>query len=124
MSTGITNKPSSRTVAETVDRLESLVVSQGMTIFARIDQSAAAETVGLTLRPTQLLLFGDPRTGTPLMDTHPSLAMDLPLKALAWQDESGQVWLSYNSPQFLQERHGLPEGAFGAVDTLIDKALA
>ena len=121
---GVTHKPSVYSVTETLDRLEALVVSKGMTIFARIDQSAAAESVGLSLRPTQILLFGDPRSGTPLMDSYPSLAIDLPLKALAWQDDSGQVYLSYNAPAYLQQRHSLPPDAFGAIDVLMDKALA
>jgi len=123
-SNGITNKPSSCSVAETIDQLEALATAQGMRIFARIDQKAAAEDAGLTLRPTVLLIFGDPKSGTPLMAAHPSVALDLPLKALAWQDDSGQVWLTYNSPQYLWERHGLPIGTLKAVDNLMDKALA
>ena len=121
---GIINKPSPRSVADTIDRLEALASALGMTIFARIDQRAAAVNAGLTLRPTQLLIFGDPKSGTPLMAAHPSLALDLPLKALVWEDDSGQVWLTYNSPEYLWARHSLPVGALKAVDNLMDKAVA
>ena len=79
-----------------------------MTVFALVDHSGEAEKAGLTMRPTQLLIFGSPKGGTPLMVAAPRLAIDLPLKALAWQDEAGQVWLSYNSPEYLQQRHGFP----------------
>jgi uncharacterized protein (DUF302 family) len=123
-SNGIINKTSSRPVVETIDRLEALVISRGMKVFARIDQKAAAESAGLTMRPTLLLIFGDPKSGTPLMIAHPSLALDLPLKALAWQDDSGQVWVAYNSPQYLVERHGLPNGAFQSIEQLIDVSLS
>ena len=120
---GLVSKPSPYPVAETLDHLEALVRATGMTIFARIDQRAAAESVGLTMRPTQILIFGDPRGGTPLMTAFPSLAIDLPLKALAWEDADGQVWLSHNSPAYLQQRHGLPQTPFVAVEALMDKVL-
>ena len=123
MDNGLVSKPSQYSVAETLDRLEALARAKGMTIFARIDQSAAAEAVGLTMRPMQILIFGDPRGGTPLMDAFPSLAIDLPLKALAWEAADGQVWLSHNSPSYLQQRHGLPQTPFVAVEGLMDKAL-
>jgi uncharacterized protein (DUF302 family) len=89
--------------------LESIARAKGMTIFARIDQRAAAEQAGLEMRPTVLLLFGNPAAGTGLMNAVPSVAIDLPLKALAWEDASGNVWLSYNSPDFLRKRHGLTD---------------
>lgn len=123
---GIVSKPSKYSVAETLDRLEAVLKSKGVTIFARIDHSGEAEKAGLKLRPTQLLIFGNPKMGTGIMEAAPSAAIDLPLKALAWQDESGKVWLAYNSPEYLQQRHGLSD-EFGkkiaAVGTLIDKAL-
>ncbi len=120
---GIVSKPSPYTVAETLDRLEALVNGRGMRVFARIDQCAAAEAVGLTLRPTELLIFGDPKAGTPLMDAHPSLALDLPLKALAWQDGEDRVWLAYHSPEELARRHGLVGDPFRGMHALTDRAL-
>lgn len=93
-------------VGDTVDRLETLVTKKGMTVFARIDHAAGAAKVGKTLRPTQLLIFGNPRGGTPFMVCAQTVGIDLPLKMLAWQDEDGQVWLAYNDPMFLAKRHG------------------
>ncbi len=121
---GLVSKPSKYSVIETLDRLEALARAKDMTIFARIDQRAAAEVVGLVMRPTQILIFGDPRSGTPLMNAYPSLAIDLPLKALAWEAADGGVWLSFNSPSYLQQRHGLPQMPFGGVEGLINQALA
>ncbi|HVY06376.1 MAG TPA: DUF302 domain-containing protein [Burkholderiales bacterium] len=106
---GLVNVASSHSVAETIDRLESLVKTKQLTVFARIDFSGDAEKAGLSMPPTQMLIFGNPKAGTPLMLSAPSVAIDLPLKALAWQDASGQVWLSYNAPEYLQSRHGLPD---------------
>ena len=123
VASGIKTLPSPYPVAETLDRLEAVVRGKNMTIFARIDQRAAAEGAGLTLRPTQLLIFGDPKSGTPLMDKYPSLALDLPLKALAWEAAGGQVWLSYNDPEYLARRHGLDGNPFGGVNVLVGKAL-
>lgn len=123
MDNGIVSKPSPYSVAETLDRLEALLHRKSIKIFARIDQQAEAAGVGLTLRPTQILIFGDPQVGTPLMDMHPSLALDLPLKALAWEMEGGKVWLSYNSPAYLKDRHELLQEPFGAVVVLMDEAL-
>lgn len=107
-SNGIIDVPVPFNVSEALARLEAVLQTKGIAIFARIDQKHKAETVGLTLRPTELLLFGNPRAGTPLMEAAPSIALDLPLKVLAWQDDSGQVWLSYNDPAYLQKRHNLP----------------
>ena len=123
MDNGIVSRPSPYSVAETLDRLEALLHQKGIKVFARIDQRAEAEGVGLNLRPTQLLIFGDPRAGTPLMTAHPSLALDLPLKALAWEADEGQVWLSYNSPAYLKDRHALPQEPFGPVVALMKEAL-
>jgi uncharacterized protein (DUF302 family) len=95
-------------VPETLQRLEALLTSKGLTIFCRIDHSGEAEKAGLKMNPTKLIIFGSPKSGTPLMLAAPTLAIDLPLKALVWQDSAGKVWLSYNSPEYLQARHNLP----------------
>jgi uncharacterized protein (DUF302 family) len=105
---GIMTLASSRGVAETLDRLESVAKSHGMTVFARINFSKDAAAVGLTLPPTQLLILGNPAGGTPLMVAAPTLALDLPLKVLAWQDESNRCRVSFNAPEYLQQRHGFP----------------
>jgi uncharacterized protein (DUF302 family) len=89
--------------------LQSVIASKGLTIFARIDHSGEATKVGLKMPPTELLIFGSPKSGTPLMIASPTLALDLPLKALVWQDGDGAAWLSYNSPEYLQQRHSIPE---------------
>src|SRR5260370_9558486 len=123
---GIISKPSSSSVPETLDRLEKVVKARGLTVFARIDHSAEAERDGLMLPPMHLLIFGNPKTGTAMMNSSPSLGIDLPLKALAWEDRSGKVWLSYNSPDYLQRRHDLKEEFLknlAAVEVLIDEAL-
>src|SRR5882762_9904189 len=106
MDRGIIDLPSPYSVPETLARLESILKEKGVTVFARIDHSGEAEKAGLTMRPTQLLIFGSPKSGTPVMIAAPSAAIDLPIKALAWEDESGKVWLSYNTPEYLQQRHG------------------
>ena len=98
---GIVNKPSKYSVKDTLDRLEAVLKSKRILIFARIDQKAAAQNVGLNMRPTELLIFGDPKAGTPLINWYPSVAIDLPLKALAWESKDGKVILSYNSPEYL-----------------------
>jgi uncharacterized protein (DUF302 family) len=120
--TGIINLPCQRSAAETADKLETLLQAKGLKLFARIDQAAEARAAGLELRPMVLLIFGDPKAGTPMMIRHPSLAMDLPLKALAWESVDGKVWLSYNSPEFLQQRHGLESPPFGALAGLLAAA--
>jgi len=108
MANGIVDVASRYSVPETLARLQTILKEKGMTVFALVDHSGEAEKAGLAMRPTQLLIFGSPKGGTPLMVAAPRLAIDLPLKALAWQDEAGQVWLSYNSPEDLQQRHGFP----------------
>ncbi|HXC98888.1 MAG TPA: DUF302 domain-containing protein [Verrucomicrobiae bacterium] len=120
--TGIIDLASKHSVIETVDRLEALLKAKGIKIFARIDQAAEAKAAGLTMRPTVLVIFGDPKAGTPLMNKYPSLAMDLPLKALVWESADGKVWLSYNSPEFLQQRHGLDAPPFGPIGNLLKAA--
>ncbi len=106
---GIVNVPSPYSVEESLDRIEAAARSKGLSIFLRLDQRMEAKKVGLDLRPTQLLLFGNPKAGTILMNASESVAIDLPLKALAWEDAESNVWLSYNSPDFLKERHELSE---------------
>ena len=108
MNQGIVDLPSRYSVPETLNQLQSILKENGVTIFALVDHSGEAAKVGLEMRPTQLLIFGNPKGGTPLMVAAPSCAIDLPLKALAWQDVEGRVWLSYNAPEYLQQRHGIP----------------
>ena len=106
---GIVNKPSKHSVEQTVEALSNILKSKGVAVFALIDHSGEAEKVGLKMRPTKLLIFGNPKAGTPLMLASPSSAIDLPLKILVWEDARGKVWVSYNSPEYLRERHGLPQ---------------
>ena len=108
MNRGIIDIPSPHSVPETLKRVEALLKEKGLAVFCRIDHSGEAEKAGLKMRPTQLLIYGSPKAGTPLMVAAPSLAIDLPLKALAWEDAQGKVWLSYNAPEYLQQRHGFP----------------
>lgn len=118
--------PSNHSVDQTVDRLKRLLQSQGVTLFALIDHSGEAEKVGMAMRPTKLLIFGNPKAGTPLMLAAPSIAIDLPLKILVWEDSEGQVWVSYNSPEYLKQRHGLPEDLLpniAVVQALVSKAV-
>jgi uncharacterized protein (DUF302 family) len=105
---GIIDKPSIHSVEQTVERLKDILHSKGVTLFALVDHSGEAEKVGMKMRPTKLLIFGSPRAGTPLMLAAPSIALDLPLKILVWEDGQGKVWVSYNSPQYLMQRHDLP----------------
>ncbi len=123
---GLIHISSRYSVPETLDRVESLLQSKGLTVFCRVDHSGEAEKVGLKMRPTQLLIFGSPKGGTPLMVAAPTLAIDLPLKALAWEDADGKVWLSYNSPDYLQRRHGIPADLLkniSGVGALLEKAV-
>jgi len=106
--TNLVTKPSQYSVPETIDRIERAVTAKGMQIFVRIDHSGEAKKVGLAMRPTQLLIFGNPKGGTAFMVAKPTAAIDLPMKALAWEDEDGKVWLTYNSPELLHARHGVP----------------
>jgi uncharacterized protein (DUF302 family) len=118
---GIITKPSHHPVDQTVERLKGLLEAKGITLFALVDHSGEAAKIGLNMPPTKLLIFGNPKAGTPLMLAAPSVALDLPLKILIWQDSGGNVWLSYNSPAYLKERHGLPQelvGTLGVVDVL------
>src|ERR1700688_3354202 len=106
---GIVNKPSKHSVEQTVEALSNILKSKGVAVFALIDHSGEAEKVGLKMRPTKLLIFGNPKAGTPLMLASPGIAIDLPLKLLVWEDGQGKVWVSYNSAEYLRERHGLPQ---------------
>jgi len=126
---GFVSKASRYPVPETMDRLVAVLQSKGMAVFARIDHSGAAEKAGLSMRASQIVIFGNPKGGTPLMVAAPTVAIDLPLKALAWEDADGKVWLGYNSPAWLKERHGIRGkddviAALGkALDAMTDKAL-
>ena len=106
---GIVQVRSRHSVAETVTRLEAALEAKGLRVFARIDHSGEAKAVGLKMRPTLLIVFGNAKAGTPLMVAAPTLAIDLPMKALVWEDADGVVWLSYNSPEYLARRHGIPD---------------
>jgi len=124
-SKGIVDKPSNHSVDETVEKLKNILQSKGVTLFALVDHSGEAEKVGMRMPPTKLLIFGSPKAGTPLMLAAPSIAIDLPLKILVWQDGDGKVWVSYNSPEYLKERHGLPPDLLAniaVVETLAAKA--
>jgi uncharacterized protein (DUF302 family) len=103
---GLLTIASSHTPVVTIDRLMSALDAKGITVFARIDHAAGAAEVGLSLRPTELLIFGNARAGTPLMQAKQTIGLDLPLKALVWQDASGKTWLSYNDPPWVVSRHG------------------
>jgi len=118
---GIISVKSSHEVKATADRLENTLKQKGMTVFARIDHAAGAQKVGQKLRPTELIVFGNPKVGTPLMQCRQSTAIDLPQKALIWEDQEGTVWYSYNDPNYLVERHGITGCA--EVVKKIEKAL-
>jgi len=105
---GIVSRPTARSVNEAVEKLLQLLKAGGVTLFALVDHSGEAEKVGLKMRPTKLLIFGNPKGGTPLMQAAPSIAIDLPLKILVWEDADAKVWISYNAPEYLAERHHLP----------------
>jgi uncharacterized protein (DUF302 family) len=105
---GLVQIPSRYSVDDTLQRLESAFATRGLQVFARVNHSGEAAKVGMKMRPTKLLIFGSPKAGTPLMVAAPTLAIDLPLKALVWEDETGKVWLIYNSPEYLRDRHGVP----------------
>jgi len=122
---GIVDKLSHQSVEETVERLKRVLQSKGVTLFAIVDHSGEAEKVGMKMRPTKLLIFGSPKAGTPLMQAAPSVAIDLPLKILVWEDVQGKVWVSYNSPAYLQQRHTIPPELvqnIAVAETLVAKA--
>jgi uncharacterized protein (DUF302 family) len=105
---GIVDRPSNHSVEDIVDRLQNILKSKGITLFALIDHSGEAEKAGLKMPPTRLLIFGSPKAGTAVMLAAPSAAIDLPLKVLVWEDAQGKVWMSFNDPAYLQERHNIP----------------
>jgi uncharacterized protein (DUF302 family) len=115
MHKGIVDKPSPYPVDLTVEKLEGLLQSRGATLFAVIDHSGEAHKVGMHMRPTKLLIFGSPKAGTLLMLAQPSVAIDLPMKILVWEDGDGHTWMSYNSPAYLKQRHGLPDELLNSV---------
>jgi len=119
---GIIDQPSQHSVEQTVERLTALLHAKGVTLFALVDHSGEAAKIGMTMPPTKLLIFGNPKAGTPLMLAAPSVAIDLPLKILVWEDAQGRTWLSYNSPAYLQERHRVPQALLqniAVVETLV-----
>jgi uncharacterized protein (DUF302 family) len=118
MAEGLTTVPSSHPAGETIDRLAAAAGQAGLEIFARVDHAAGAAAVGLELRPTLLLIFGQARGGTPFMQAAQTAGIDLPLKALAWTDADGQTWLSYNDPAWIAARHGLGAAAAAATGAL------
>jgi len=121
---GMISKKSAHGVKETLDRLEAVLKKKGLTIFARVNHGAGAKKAGIELRPTELLLFGNPKLGSHMFTSNQTAGIDLPMKALAWEDEKGQVWLTYNDPAFIAKRHGITDRAkvvakmTGALDKL------
>src|SRR5713101_4452482 len=107
-SSGLVEIPSNHSVVETVAKLKGILQEKGITLFALVDHSGEAAKAGMKMRPTKLLIFGNPKAGTPFMLAAPRSAIDLPLKILIWEDAQGKVWVTYNSPAYLQERHNLP----------------
>ena len=105
---GIVNKPSHHSVDETLSKLQTILQAKGIAVFALVDHSGEAAKVGMKMRPTKLLIFGNPKGGTPLMLAAPSIAIDLPLKILIWEDGQGKTWVTYNTAEYLTERHELP----------------
>lgn len=106
---GIVSKASKHSVDETLSKLQAVLKAKDVAVFALIDHSGEAKKVGMEMHPTKLLIFGNPKGGTPLMLAAPSIAIDLPLKILIWEDDDGKVWVSYNSPEYLAQRHALPQ---------------
>ncbi len=121
---GMTSCLSSHEAGETMERLAAAVTNRGMTILARIDHAAAAAEVGMVLRPTEVLIFGNPLAGTPLMQAAQTIGIDLPLKALVWQDDAGKIWLTYNNPIWLARRHGGDRGADQILGAMTDTLAA
>jgi uncharacterized protein (DUF302 family) len=122
---GIIDVASQHSVDDTVERLRGILAAKGVSLFALVDHSGEAAKVGMKMRPTKLLIFGSPKAGTPVMLAAPSSAIDLPLKILVWEDETGKAWVSYNAPAYLQNRHNVPGDLMpnlGVVETLAAKA--
>jgi uncharacterized protein (DUF302 family) len=122
---GIIDTLSHHSVDQTVERLKGILQAKGVTLFALVDHDGEARNAGMAMRPTKLLIFGSPKAGTPVMLAAPSIAIDLPLKILIWEDDEGRAWVSYNSPAYLQDRHGVPKELLpnmAAVEALAAKA--
>jgi uncharacterized protein (DUF302 family) len=122
---GVINIAGNHSVDQTVEKLKGVLQAKGVNLFALVDHSGEAEKVGMKMRPTKLLIFGSPKGGTPVMLAAPGIAIDLPLKILIWEDSQGKVWVSYNSPAYLKERHGVPQELLqniAVVETLAAKA--
>jgi uncharacterized protein (DUF302 family) len=122
---GLIDIPSDHSVDETVEQLKRILQERGITLFALIDHSGEAAKAGMQMRPTKLLIFGNPKAGTPVMLAAPTSAIDLPLKILVWEDVQGKVWVSYNSPDYLQERHNVPANLLpniAAIESVAKKA--
>jgi Uncharacterized conserved protein len=115
---GIISIPTKYSVDQTVEKLAAILQAKGITLFALVDHSGEAAKVDMEMLPTKLLIFGTPKAGTPLMLAAPSIALDLPLKLLVWQDEDENVWISYNSPQYLRDRHSLPSALLRNIETI------
>jgi uncharacterized protein (DUF302 family) len=123
---GIVDTPSPYSVEQTVEKLRNVLQARGLTLFALVDHSGEAEKVGLNMPPTRLLIFGSPKGGTPAMLAAPSIAIDLPLKALIAEDGGGKVWISYNAPEFVGRRHNLPDALWpniSAVGAIVEEAV-
>lgn len=122
-------KESAHSVAATLDRLAKILTSKGITVFTRVNHAAGAKKAGLELKPTELLIFGNPKLGTPLMMSNRKIGIDLPMKALAWEDDAGKVWLAYSTPASMQARHGITDKdevfkkMTGALGKLTDAAI-
>jgi uncharacterized protein (DUF302 family) len=122
---GIVDIASSHSVNATVEKLKGILNAKGVMLFALVDHSGEAEKAGMTMRPTKLLIFGNPKAGTPLMLASPSIALDLPLKILVWEDADNMTWISYNAPDYLRDRHGVPQELMqniAVIETLAAKA--
>ena len=122
---GLIDISSNHSVDETVKKLKGILQAKGITLFALVDHSGEAAKAGMKMRPTKLLIFGNPKGGTPVMLAAPSSAIDLPLKILVWEDVQGKVWITYNSPSYLQERHNIPPDLLpniAVIETLAAKA--
>jgi len=122
---GLVDIPSSRSVNETVEKLKGILQAKSITLFALVDHSGEAEKAGMKMRLTKLFIFGSPKAGTPVMLAAPSSAIDLPLKILIWEDPRGKAWVTYNSPAYLQKRHGIPLEllpSISVIETLAKKA--
>jgi uncharacterized protein (DUF302 family) len=122
---GIIDVASRHSVDDTVERLRGILTAKGVMLFALVDHSGEAAKVGMKMRPTKLLIFGSPKAGTPVMLAAPSIAIDLPLKILVWEDETGKAWVSYNAPDYLKDRHNVPSDLMpnlSAVAALAEKA--